>query len=177
MCTPEWKVGGLGTVFFIGWASSLLWLPRFGDKVGRQKCFAVGMSLNLAMFTMMMWTSSLDLMLVSSFIQGCLTSLRINVGYLYMLELMPKESQTKIGTGCGVFDACTYLLCTLYFMTVSKDWFYFVLVGYLLNVISVVGAWFMPESPIYLCEKGQLYELESSMKVIAKINGKHLIFD
>ena len=35
MCAPPWKVGLLGTVYFIGWASTLLWLPRFGDKFGR----------------------------------------------------------------------------------------------------------------------------------------------
>ena len=35
MCIPPWKVGMLGTVYFIGWAITLLWLPRFGDKFGR----------------------------------------------------------------------------------------------------------------------------------------------
>ena len=35
MCAPSWKVGMLGTCFFVGWATTLLWLPRFGDVYGR----------------------------------------------------------------------------------------------------------------------------------------------
>lgn len=67
MCVPSWKVGMIGTSFFIGWASTLLWLPRFGDKFGRQKVFAAGMTLNLVMFALMMWTTDLNVVLASSF--------------------------------------------------------------------------------------------------------------
>ena len=53
----------------------------------------------------------------------------------------------------------------------SKDWFYFALIGYMFNIFSAVGAWFLPESPRYLCERGKVYELERSLKAIAKVNG------
>ena len=177
MCVPQWKAGIIGTAFFIGWASTLLWLPRLGDKYGRQKVFAAGMTLNLLMYALMMWTHDLDVMIASSFFQGALTSVRINVGFLYMLEMMPAHLQTVAGSLNGVFDACTYLAATIYFWQVSKDWFYFALVGFSFNVISAVGAWFLPESPRYLCEKQEIYELERSLKAIAKVNGRQLCFN
>ena len=82
-----------------------------------------------------------------------------------------------MGSLNGVFDACTYLAVTLYFWRVSKNWFYFALVGYLFNVVSAVGAWFLPESPRYLCERGETYELERSLKAIAKVNRRQLNFN
>ena len=174
MCMPRWEVGMLGTVYFIGWASTLLWLPRFGDKFGRQKVFATGMTLTLIMYTLLLWTTNYYVMLGSIFAQGTLTSIRINVGWIYLIEMMPKHVRTRIGTFYGSLDACVYLMATIYFWKIGKDWFYFGLIGYVLCIISAVGAWFLPESPLYLCEKGQMYELERSLKAIAKLNGKTL---
>ena len=56
MCAPSWKQALLGTALFVGWASTLLWLPRFGDMYGRKWIFAAGMTLNLLMYTIMMVT-------------------------------------------------------------------------------------------------------------------------
>ena len=76
-----------------------------------------------------------------------------------------------------MMDACTYLMATLYFWKVCKDWFYFAAIGWGLNFISAVGSWFLPESPRYLLEKGKIQELEQTMQVIAKVNGKELRFN
>jgi len=35
MCSPEWKVGLLGSIYFIGFAATLLWVPRLADMYGR----------------------------------------------------------------------------------------------------------------------------------------------
>lgn len=92
MCASSVKVGLLGSAQFLGWASTLLWLPVLGDKYGRKKLFAVGMTMNLLMYTVMMWTHDLNVMLFSIFVQGGLNSIRMNIGYLYLLEMMPKHS-------------------------------------------------------------------------------------
>lgn len=172
MCAPAWKVGLLGTCLFVGWASTLLWLPRFGDKYGRKNVFAVCMTLNLVMFTVMMTTGSLDVMMVSIFVQGALNSIRVNVGFLYLLEMMPKHLQTTIGSVWGISEACIYLFATIYFWKVSRDWFYFALVGYILNLCCAVGAWVLPESPRYLLSKGRIEELQQVMQAIANVNQK-----
>ena len=177
MCTPAWKIGMIGTVYFVGWATTLLWLPRFGDIYGRQRVFAIGMTLNLMMYTAMMFTRDLNIMLASVFIQGALTSLMCGVGWIYHMEIVPMHMRTYMGTVTANLDSATYLLATLYFWKVSKDWFYFALIGYIMNVIAAIGAWFLPESPPYLCEKGAVEELEQSLKTIAKFNGRQLKFN
>ena len=91
MCAPSWKVGALGSAQFIGWASTLLWLPRFGDRYGRKFIFAFGMSMNFLMYSLMMVTTDINIMLFAIFVQGALNSIRVNVGFLYLLEMMPKH--------------------------------------------------------------------------------------
>jgi len=90
MCAPAWKVGMLGSAIFMGWASTLLWLPSMGDKYGRKNLFAFGCLLNVLMYTIMMITKDLNMMIFSIFVQGALNSIRVNIGYLYLLEMMPK---------------------------------------------------------------------------------------
>ena len=77
----------------------------------------------------------------------------------------------------GMTDACTYLFATIYFWKINKDWFYFAMVGYCLNLFAAACAWFLPESPRYLLEKGKIEELKESMEVIARVNQKPLRFN
>ena len=35
MCQPSWKIGAIGSSFFIGWCLTLLWVPRLADIHGR----------------------------------------------------------------------------------------------------------------------------------------------
>lgn len=67
MCEDSWKIGLLGSSMFIGWASTLLWLPSFGDRFGRRKPFIVAMSINLLLYGILMVTHSIDIMLISLF--------------------------------------------------------------------------------------------------------------
>ena len=119
MCTPDWEVGALGAAFFIGWATSLLWLPRLADNFGRQKLFAIGMTLNLVAYTVLLTAHDVRVMGAAIFSQGFITSIRLNVGFLLFMEMMPMHAQTCFGVAYGVLDALVYLFATVYFMKMS----------------------------------------------------------
>ena len=38
----------------------------------------------------------------------------------------------------------------IYFWVISKDWFYVILIGYVLQIVGAVLAWTLPEAPPYL---------------------------
>ena len=90
-CEPSWKYQFIGTAFFLGWCCTLLWVPLLSDKHGRKPFFIFGMIGELLFMTVMVITVKLNVMIFASFVIGLLCSFRINVGYIYLMELMPKQ--------------------------------------------------------------------------------------
>jgi len=89
-CQPSWKIGMLGSAFFIGWICTILIIPRQSDTKGRKILWQVGMILQTPCFVVMFWTQSLDVMIGVIFLFGALNSCRLSIGYVYLSELMPK---------------------------------------------------------------------------------------
>jgi len=63
------------------------------------------------------------------FTWGVFNSCRTTIAFMYMIELMPKKNQNFIGTCWNCFEGSINLFATAWFMYVSIDWFYFVLIG------------------------------------------------
>ena len=77
-----------------------------------------------------------------------------------------------VGSTWGVMDSLVYLFATLYFWQIGKDWFFVAAIGFMMNLVCAVASWWLPESPRYLLETGQIRELETTMKTVATMNGK-----
>lgn len=88
-CVDDWKIGMIGASFFLGWTSTLLWLPAIADKNGRKKIFWIGMNCQLLLFIGLMMTTSLEVMIFLWMAFGMLSSVRVTVGYVYLMEMMP----------------------------------------------------------------------------------------
>ena len=92
ICMPEWQTHFMGTAFFVGWCSTLLWLPRLSDKHGRKMIFAYGMIAQTICMVFLMITKSVYAVLITIFALGALTTIRINIGFLWLMELLPKKN-------------------------------------------------------------------------------------
>ena len=132
VCEPSWKIAVAGSAFFVGWVSTLLWIPRLSDKSGRKKMQVTGMAVSSILYTAMLFANSLDMMIGILFCLGTMRTINLTMSYIYMIELMPKESQTTAGTLYVMIDASIFLFGTLYFWFVSSHYFYFILIGYAL---------------------------------------------
>ena len=111
----QWKVSALGSWFFIGWCTTLLWLPSFGDKYGRKYLFWFGIFINVICTGTMLFTKSLAVMSTAIFIIGMASSLRSNIGYVYLMELLPRKIQTPITAFMNSLGAFGYILCSICF--------------------------------------------------------------
>jgi len=125
-------VGFLGSVYFIGYLLTLLWVPRYADRIGRKVMFTWGMVVMVILYTVLMFTRHFYVMLFTIFLFGCMASVRQIIGWVYFMELLPKQNQTSSAVIFTIIDGTTYLLVTIYFWLISKQWVYIISFGYLL---------------------------------------------
>ena len=144
------KVGLVGSMFFIGMAATVLWVPRLGDIYGRRKMFIIGIVIDAICYTGMMLTQNYYVMLAILFIFGLAASSRMSIGVVYMFELMPSRCHPLVGSVFSVIDGSTYLMAVIYYWVISKNWLYYCLVGYAFQIIGVAIVRTLPESPHFL---------------------------
>ena len=89
MCESKFKVGMIGSSFFIGWCLSLLWVPRLADIYGRKNLFRITQVVDFCLFTAIFVTSNLNIAIAIISGIGFTTSVRLAAGYIYMLEFFP----------------------------------------------------------------------------------------
>ena len=65
----------------------------------------------------------------------------------------------------------------IYFWKISNNWIGLFLCGYVQQMISVISALFLPESPRFLIEQNRIDEAHKSFKSIAKWNQIKLTWD
>ena len=74
-----------------------------------------------------------------------------------------------------MLDSMIILFGSLYFMhSTSKNWLDFGLTGYAFQLYGLLASFMLPESPKWLIEQKQYSDAETSLKTIAKWNGKTL---
>mmetsp|Transcript_1601 Transcript_1601/g.2370 ORF Transcript_1601/g.2370 Transcript_1601/m.2370 type:complete len:300 (-) Transcript_1601:727-1626(-) len=157
-CVDEWKVGMLGSGYFLGWCSTLLWMPGLSVKYGRRYLYWASIVVVALSYLTTLITGELIVMCIATSVQGMMSSLRVNVGYVYFMEMMPKSMQTPVTTVWCICDAVIYLLASVYFWKISKHAIYFEAVGLVWTCIGVLSMIWVPESPRYLISIGKLDE-------------------
>ena len=97
-----------------------------------------------------MFTKQNYVMLIAIFGCGMLFSIRQIMGFVYILELLPKKNRTVAVTVIWVLDGLVYPIIVIYFWTISTNWFWLILVAYILSIVGAVACFFLPESPQFL---------------------------
>jgi MFS family permease len=149
-CRPGWQIGLLGSVYFMGWCCTLLWVPPLADKHGRKPVVFWGMLLNLIAFTLMIATRSYLMTLGMIFIMGAITTIRLPLISNYLVELVATPWRTFYITIWQMSESIPYIVATTYFLLDGKNSSVVVCVGYVFNVIAVAAIYFLPESPEFL---------------------------
>jgi len=150
MCKPDWVVSMLGTAFWIGFVSTMLWMPRISDVHGRKLIFAIGVNISALLYTVVVFSKNFYLTLFAIFLFGVTNTIRTIIGYVYMTELMPKKSQTIAVSVFWIIDGLIYLFVVIYFWKISDHCMYLISIGYGLMILAAIFSWFLPESPVYL---------------------------
>ena len=118
----------------------------------------VGICSTVIAFITLISTESYNVMIASIFSMGLLATPRLHVSTILLFELMQTEKWTLAYALICVFgEGLSGLVPAIYFIYVSKNW-YWLMVGCTVNCsISAFGTYFiLPESPKFLISTGQL---------------------
>ncbi len=94
MCWPKAQIGAISSLFWFGWVFTLLWMPRLGDIYGRKMPVAYVSVISFFLYLGVMFAPNIQFLGFILFVFGFFNSIRTNISYLYMIELMPKKQQS-----------------------------------------------------------------------------------
>lgn len=83
-CTPKAKIGLIGSMYFAGYTTSAILLPRFSDLFGRKLIYFISMVGHLLVYGVFLFSKSLTLTIVMMVFFGFFSLGRASVGYIYM---------------------------------------------------------------------------------------------
>ena len=146
-------------------------IGRFSDWAGRLRVlFLVPVAFTLAI-VMLITTSSYDFLCVARFLLGLSIGMSVVISPLYIAEAAPSAIRGKLvvyfqlAITLGIF--CSYLINL--FVVGHLPWRLIFVVGLIPSTMLFIGAFFLPESPRWLCAHGKEAAAE---KALRKLSGK-----
>jgi hypothetical protein len=85
---------------------------------------------------------------------GLFSSFRLNVGFIYGQEIIPRKHANIIGSFYNTLDSCTMMMVSVYFKYFSKEWIYIECILFGISLVALIISLYLPESPKYLVAKG-----------------------
>jgi len=85
---------------------------------------------------------------------GMCATVRAQVAMVFLLENVQKKHFTIAVAIFHMFEGAVMILGALYFLYASKNWFWLIFTGWMMQIAGTVGVFFFPESPVYLVKSG-----------------------
>lgn len=163
VCRPGWQIGLLGSAFYFSWACCVLWVPSYADKFGRVRLFKFGLTLSTVLFGVIIVSNQFLVTLVSLALLGALASLRSGVGWPYLLETVPKKDKPVHSVLFNAHGALQGIFGSIFFAFVNQNAYYFLGIGFAMELCSLYLTFTLPESPVYLLNRGLIKEAEEAL--------------
>ena len=85
-----------------------------------------------------------------SFFLGITCVARYNGCYIAVYEFAPEKYKYSVSTLLLISESLLCIFTAVYNKMISKNWLYMQIFGVIISGISIIGLWFIPESPEYL---------------------------
>ena len=167
---PGWKIGMIGSVYFIGYIGGSLYFPRLADIHGRKPFVVIGAFLQSIWALLLFFSNSLEMIYFSMFMIGIASPLLSSIGYNYLIEFIPESSQNSINTALMCIDALSSLIGILYFTYISHSINLFLITCAVLGFSASLIHTLTPESPIFYLSIGKYDEARDTFQTIGNFN-------
>lgn len=160
----------LGSMQFVGWAISAAITPRLSDIYGRRPIFLASMLIQLVALIAIFISRHVWVTVGLIFLFGIGGVGRSSISYLYMQEFLPQNKQTLVGTILQLNNGFVAVYTVIYYWFISNWWIPINVFGGALTLVSMVGVWFLPESPKFLITMKRYDEARVAISTIARVN-------
>ena len=104
------------------------------------------------------------------FILGCWFIRNIQ-SYIIATEISPIRLQIVVTSLILGVDVLTSPFCSLYYKYISDEWKYITYIIVPIATLMMISSFFVPESPLFLYEKGEYEAARKIVSSMARING------
>lgn len=167
------QVGFMMGLMPFGALISACLIGRFSDWAGRLRIlYAVPILFSLAICILIL-TSSYSLLCVARLLLGVSIGMSVVISPLYIAETAPSEIRGKLviyfqlAITLGIL--CSYLVNLLAVDHLPWRWMF--ATGFVPSALLFAGAFFLPESPRWLCAQGNFDEARRSLQKLYNFNG------
>lgn len=119
-----------------------------------------------------MINTSFWVQVVLLFLMGLNSPTTYVIGFGYLQELVDNKHKSIYATFWNLSEGLIFVITTIYYWKISSHWVYILSFGYFLCALSLVGSFFLPESPVFLVNEGRLGEARKSFDYIARFNNR-----
>ena len=128
------------------------------DYFGRRNPLLITWFISLVAEFVVIFIPSYEARLVGNIVGGA-CALKQSVTFVWIFELLPEKRKTMASVSMSCFNTATIAVVCLYFWAITKNWMPLFLGMSVLNTVAFIfSAFFMPESPKWLIEKGRVEE-------------------
>eukprot|EP00347_Sterkiella_histriomuscorum_P012127 403369790 len=171
-CADPYKIGLLGTMFFAGWTISCAIVPKLSDFYGRKFMAMICIGVSIGCYVGLIFSNNLTLSIVLFFFLGLSQAGKSTNCYIYLMELIPQNKQTLIGTLMNFADGLILILMSIYFRFISKNWMYYQICGLFATCLAFIACLFIPESPKYYYSINKFDKSREVLDYIQRFNSK-----
>lgn len=172
LCESKFKIGLIGSMFFIGIIATLLIIPPLADRYGRKLIFTISNIVSAIGQFGLMVSNNIYEAYFFAFLIGATFAGKVVVGLNYMLEFnRPKWAETIIYL-LLVAESVATILMTVWYQFIDRGWFLLQLVCLILAILTTIYyAVFVPESPKWLYTFFRFDESREHLQYVASFNG------
>lgn len=172
LCEPKFKVGLIGSFYFIGICTTLTFVPPLADAYGRKWVFNITLLVSIiAQFSIIM-TNNLYQLYFYMFLIGATFAGRIVVGLGYVLEFLQPKWHASMIYWLLVTECLAIVLLTAWYQFVERSW---LTLHIILLVTSICTMTYfiiaVPESPKWLYTWNKYEKAKEYLAYVAWFNG------
>ncbi len=167
-----------GTFFFLGMLVGAFAFGRLADRIGRRPVLFIAIILDAICGVASAFAPDLQWLIVARFLTGIGVGGTLPVDYAMMAEFLPSDRRGRwlvLLEGCWAIGTVALAVLALVAGTQGGEaWRTIFFVTGLPALIGVILRLYVPESPLYLNQKGRSEEARHVLQRVAKTNGKDI---